>query len=708
MNTVLLALVLACGPAGDGERSSAKETTPSDSTPETQSPSTSPTTPTTSSSGTTASTDSTSSDPGGATTSTELGTPATTLQISEVCAWNRGGPGDPDGRRRDWIELHNPGSAAVSLSGLTLTDDLDQPDKHALAAELEVPAGGHLVLWADGDPERGPHHLDFKLDSDGEPVALFFDGALVDVVDAGSLPPDHSLARTAEADWRVSRGSPGAAEPAVGQSGPPGRTDCAPVVTAAEAYLVEGDTVVFTVACEGPDALQDLDVRLLGVPDPHTFDPVTGRLEWTTGLADGGRYDVVVEVKPPDEPAKPETAWATVWVADAIDDPLNVAPFPSRYQEEWGVPVLHVEHEGALSESYIPMVTHLYGVPWSGTIKKRGAASLWYPKNNYTLEFEPDQIDMSELGLRRKDHLVLISNFDDNSHARQKLTYDTWAAMADFSGDPRLTPSTAYVVVYLDGAYSGLYVAIDHIDDEFVREQGLDPASNLYKSVNHDANFRRTNAGGWEKWTLHDGWEKKEGLPIDDYSDLEALTAFVADASPYDFEAGAAAWLDVEEYMDWFLLVHHLAADDSAGKNAYLVNDGGLFRYVPWDFNHALGQDWQTLRVDAWAYNDFRWNNQIFAHLQDHPVLSMALWARYAELRAPGGPLSAEAMVAALEDYDAVIQRSAQRDWTHWEEDYRSYGGWSWRSDFLSAAEERAYLEDWIVERATWADETHP
>ena len=50
--------------------------------------------------------------------------------------------------------------------------------------------------------------------------------------------------------------------------------------------------------------------------------------------------------------------------------------------------------------------------------------------------------------------------------------------MADFTGDPRLTPSTAYVVVYLDGAYSGLYVAIDHIDDEFVREQEFDPASN--------------------------------------------------------------------------------------------------------------------------------------------------------------------------------------------------------------------------------------
>ena len=224
-------------------------------------------------------------------------------------------------------------------------------------------------------------------------MALFFDGALVDVVDAGSLPPDHSLARTAEADWRVRgaarcRGTCGREErlpdePTVPRSSRPPRPTSSRATRSSSRWPARDPT------------LQDLNVRL-GCP---TLTPsIPSRVGWSgPRSADGGRYDVVVEVKPTDEPAKPETAWATVWVADAIDDPLNVAPFPSLYQEEWGVPVLHVEHEGALSESYIPMVTHLR-VPWSGTIKKRGAASLWYPKNNYTLEFEPDQIDMSELG----------------------------------------------------------------------------------------------------------------------------------------------------------------------------------------------------------------------------------------------------------------------------------------------------------------------
>ena len=39
-------------------------------------------------------------------------------------------------------------------------------------------------------------------------------------------------------------------------------------------------------------------------------------------------------------------------------------------------------------------------------------------------------------------------------------------------------------------------------------------------------------------------------------------------------------------------------ADDSGGKNAYLYFDpvGGLIHHVPWDFNHSLGQTWQTER----------------------------------------------------------------------------------------------------------------
>ena len=91
----------------------------------------------------------------------------------------------------DWIELHNPGASPVSLDHYYLTDDLTAPSKWPFPSGSSIPAGGYLVVRADGF-DAGPgethsrgyypwgstfttrrHHTSFKLSSDGESVGLF-------------------------------------------------------------------------------------------------------------------------------------------------------------------------------------------------------------------------------------------------------------------------------------------------------------------------------------------------------------------------------------------------------------------------------------------------------------------------------------------------------------------------------------------------------
>jgi hypothetical protein len=84
---------------------------------------------------------------------------------------------------------------------------------------------------------------------------------------------------------------------------------------------------------------------------------------------------------------------------------------------------------------------------------------------------------------------VLTSTFDDNSYVRQKLSYDLWAALAASADRPRLAPRTFFAVVYLNAEYHGLYVAVDRIDDEFVEQMGLDGDGELFKAVEHTANW---------------------------------------------------------------------------------------------------------------------------------------------------------------------------------------------------------------------------
>lgn len=629
--------------------------------------------------------------------------PAVRILINEICASNRAGPTDEAGGHPDWIELYNPNPVDFPLAGLTLTDDGDEPAKHPLDPSLVVPAGGWLVLYADGAPDQGPAHLGFQLDADGEEVELYAGDTRLARVRFGPLLPDTALARaedggpdfvvTATPTPGAANGTP-AAELGPANAEPP--EACQPAVSVPAPWPLEGDAVELTAACTTGAALPPATL-LATRPGPT----LTGdRIAWTPGPADAGPNDVLVVLA---GPGVPETARAGVSVVDDWRNPDNVPADPTIYVDELGLPVLHLDPAGALSEDYVPADAWFDGEPYTATVKIRGAASADYAKPSLTVEFEPEQLDLDAVGLGRKDHLVLISNFDDGAYVRQKLVYDTWAEMAARSGEARILPRTAFVVVYLDGAYQGLFTAVDHVDDELVEEMGFDPSGNLYKSVSHDANFMLTNAAGQPKATLHDGWEKKEGLPDDDFADLDALVAFTGAADPATFDAEADAWLSRAEFMDWFALVHWFAADDSGGKNAYLYADpaDGRFRYVPWDFNHALGQNWYTARVPSDAYNDFVWTNRVFWQFLDDPDLAQILWSRFADHRAPGNPLDAAVLRARVDAYYAQIAPSAARDWDRWADAHWERFGWA-RSDRNGFVEERAYLEQWIAERGGW------
>jgi hypothetical protein len=94
------------------------------------------------------------------------------LVVNELLADNEQGIVDEMGQTEDWIELYNPGSSAVDLADYTLTDDLGTPDKWTFPS-TSVPAGGFLLIWCDDDESDGPLHTNFKLDKDGEAIALY-------------------------------------------------------------------------------------------------------------------------------------------------------------------------------------------------------------------------------------------------------------------------------------------------------------------------------------------------------------------------------------------------------------------------------------------------------------------------------------------------------------------------------------------------------
>lgn len=109
----------------------------------------------------------------------------------------------------DWIELHNPTNAAIDIAGYYLTDRLDRPQKWQVPVTTGdstiIPAGGYVVLFADEDGSQGWNHMNFKLSSVGEPIALRSpDGfSVADSVFLPSIGQDRSWGRAFDAhpDW---------------------------------------------------------------------------------------------------------------------------------------------------------------------------------------------------------------------------------------------------------------------------------------------------------------------------------------------------------------------------------------------------------------------------------------------------------------------------------------------------------------------------
>ena len=458
-----------------------------------------------------------------------------------------------------------------------------------------------------------------------------------------------------------------------------------------EVWTQEGDSVRVDVWCA-----TEVAPSVAGLPAGATFDE--GDFRWRPDVDQAGEYTVVFSG--PSEDGPPETWPLLIHVADGWDEDDNEPVDPMTYLEEYGLPVMHIDPSGSLGEGYTDAVITFEGREYgAASIKKRGAASLGYPKNSFTVEFDPeDQLELSDQGMGDKRHLVLITSFDDNSYVRQELAYGLWADMTEHAGADRMVVRTFPVVVYLDGEYFGLYTASDHVDDEFLGQMGLNRDGELYKAVSHDANFFSTAYGGSAKGTPHQGYEQKEGT---DWGPLDDVVNFTGSASSGQIRDTEV--LDIPEMMDWLLFVVFTAADDSAGKNSYLAWDAasGQLRFAPWDFNHCWGQDWRTLRVGSSHENRFTNYNRVFQALQE--VSGDALQTRWDALLE--GPFAEEALLERVDGLYSAVHPSAGRDWDKWGQQYRSYGGWSWRDDWTSYEEEREYLVDWVEDRARWAED---
>lgn len=121
------------------------------------------------------------------------------LMINEVMADNSSGHTDEAGEYDDWIEIWNLGTTACDLSGMYLTDDLDDHRFWPLPT-ITLDPQAYIVVWCDDDAGQGLLHAGFKLSASGEEIGLYdkedHGNALIHGFSFGLQNPDQSIGFT--------------------------------------------------------------------------------------------------------------------------------------------------------------------------------------------------------------------------------------------------------------------------------------------------------------------------------------------------------------------------------------------------------------------------------------------------------------------------------------------------------------------------------
>lgn len=245
-----------------------------------------------------------------------------TVLINEWLADNVSTLADPaDGQFEDWFELHNPGAEAVDLSGYHLTDDLGQPRQFTIPNGTVIPAGGFMLVWADGEPSQNNAgadlHTNFRLGAGGESIALFSPtDILIDSVTFGSQTADISEGRYPDSGpapfYDMSTPTPGAAN-IIDTGGENQRPSIDPI---GDKYVILGQTLNFQVTASDPDPGQTLTYSLSNPPLGATIGSASGVFNWTPATDQAPTINnVVVQVADNGSPSLTATRNFNIYVS---------------------------------------------------------------------------------------------------------------------------------------------------------------------------------------------------------------------------------------------------------------------------------------------------------------------------------------------------------------------------------------------------------
>lgn len=346
---------------------------------------------------------------------------------------------------------------------------------------------------------------------------------------------------------------------------------------------------------------------------------------------------------------------------------------------------------------------HLSDIPTvseRAVIRTRGATSREFDKQGYLLKFkEKDLITNKKVslsGMTADSEWVLHGPFLDKTLIRNYLCYNLTGEIMEYA------PNVRFCEAFLNGEYIGVYLIVEKIEHNKNGRIHIEQAKTDFATTSYiiqvdrkpKDEFREMDVFSMYSYVSANVGENRGYYQIvypgvglteeqktyieEDVSEFErALYSYAYKDERY----GYREYIDVDSFVDYFLINEFTLNYDAMGLSTYLYRDiGGKMKLCVWDFNSAF--DLFTTSVtspETFSLQSAMW----YAYLFKDKAFVDRVVQRYYELRET--VFSEEYLQNYIDETIEYLGPAIERNYEKW--------GYSFRSEYNGRSYDYLYPE---------------
>lgn len=342
------------------------------------------------------------------------------------------------------------------------------------------------------------------------------------------------------------------------------------------------------------------------------------------------------------------------------------------------------------SDYHFPATFYYYSTAYNDTIQNvgfrvRGNTSRSANKKSFKVSFNEYTQGKKFKGIEKMN---LVGQHNDPSLLRY------WMSLTTLKTNNLINSRSSYIKLYINGQYKGVYLNVEHIDDEFIQKRFIgDDHGNLYKCTwGADLKYRGANQSSY-----YGPYELKTNKAANDYSELIQFIQTLNNINDSDFPCFIEDHFEVELYLKTLaaeMIIGHWDGYAYNKNNYYLYQQpsNDKFVFIEYDMDNTFGIDWSGIdwanrNLNSWHSNDRPLVERLLSYAYYNNLFNSYLNQIFNDLNSLG-------WYSDLQQKKGLITSAVQLD-TYYSMDY----GFQY-SDFLDAIDNNygAHVKKGIAE----------